>query len=252
MSVSFLARLRLIRRANGASARSILTTSAFVLRTRVWTGVIALAAVLAVVIFASNWCFTLFIAVVTAWGLHQIAQDVCARPSGRNDAAGVGGRIPAIFMLRGIVPQWWVPAAVIAAVGVLTVGVALKGAAEDAASMSTALLGALYVGVLFPYFALLRNQPQGVRLLIVMLLLIVAGDTGAYLVGVRWGRTRIAPRVSPGKTVEGAVASLAASMAAMMILRGALPELRPRYPRRWFSRCLSICWPRSATWPNPH
>jgi len=85
------------------------------------------------------------------------------------------------------------------------------------------VLASLYVGVLFPYFALLRNQPQGVRLVIVMLLLIVAGDSGAYFVGRRWGRIKLAPRVSPDKTAEGTIASLAASLITMVLLRAALP-----------------------------
>lgn len=39
-------------------------------------------------------------------------------------------------------------------------------------------------------------------------------DTGAYTAGRRWGRRKLSPRVSPGKTVEGAVAGLAAAVAA--------------------------------------
>ena len=135
----------------------------------------------------------------------------------------LAGGFPAVLILRGAIPDWWVPAAVIAAMVALTIGVGLKGAAADAQTLSTALLGSLYVGVLSPYFALLRNQPHGVRLVIVMLLLIVAGDSGAYLVGSRWGRIKLAPRVSPGKTVEGAIASIAASLVAIVLLRGALP-----------------------------
>jgi len=195
-----------------------------VLRTRVWTGLIALAAVLAVVILASNWIFTLFILAVTGWGLYEIAPMYAPDRPLEMYLLVLAGAFPAVFILRGAVPGWWVPAAVIAAVGALTIGVALKGAADGAPTMSTGLLGALYVGVLFPYFALLRNQPQGVRLIVVMLLLIVAGDSGAYLVGVRWGRTKLAPRVSPGKTVEGAIASLAASLVAIILLRRALPD----------------------------
>lgn len=172
---------------------------------------------------APNWFFTAFIAVVTAWGLYEIAlMYASGRPLVMSLLALAGG-LPALLILRGAIPDWWVPAVVIAAIGALTVGVGLKGAADGADTLSTALLSSLYVGVLFPYFALLHNQPQGVRLVIVMLLLIVAGDSGAYLIGSRWGRMKLAPRVSPGKTVEGAIASLAASLVAMVLLRGALP-----------------------------
>ena len=39
-------------------------------------------------------------------------------------------------------------------------------------------------------------------------------DTGAYLVGRRWGRRRLAPAISPGKTIEGALGGLAAGAVA--------------------------------------
>jgi len=38
------------------------------------------------------------------------------------------------------------------------------------------------------------------------------GDMGAYYVGRRWGRHKMAPRISPNKSWEGAVASVAASV----------------------------------------
>jgi len=194
-----------------------------VLRTRVLTGLIALAAVLAVVTLAPDWLFTVFIAVVTAWGLYEVALMYApGRPLVMSLLALAGG-FPAVLILCGAIPNWWVPAVIIAAMVGLAVRVGLKGAAVGAHTLSTALLGSLYVGVLFPYFALLRNQPQGVQLVIVMLLLIVAGDSGAYLVGSRWGRIKLAPRVSPGKTVEGTIASLAASLITMVLIRGALP-----------------------------
>jgi len=50
------------------------------------------------------------------------------------------------------------------------------------------------------------------------------GDTGAYYVGRRWGRHKLASRVSPNKTWEGAVASAVVSVATGVV---ALPKLIP-------------------------
>lgn len=49
-----------------------------------------------------------------------------------------------------------------------------------------------------------------------------ASDIGGYLVGKRWGRTKIAPSVSPGKSLEGTAGGMALSIAVTLGLRGAL------------------------------
>jgi phosphatidate cytidylyltransferase len=77
---------------------------------------------------------------------------------------------------------------------------------------------AMAAGFAFVYIALpmaslvqLREQWRGAFLLLYLLLLVWAGDIFAYFVGKPLGRHRMSPRVSPHKTWEGAVASVAAS-----------------------------------------
>ena len=50
----------------------------------------------------------------------------------------------------------------------------------------------------------IREQPQGALWLIWLLLLVGVADVGAYFTGRAWGRRKLAPRLSPGKTWEGA------------------------------------------------
>jgi phosphatidate cytidylyltransferase len=59
----------------------------------------------------------------------------------------------------------------------------------------------------------LRQQWQGSFLLLYLLLVVWAGDIFAYFIGKSIGRHRMAPRVSPHKTWEGALASVVASIA---------------------------------------
>jgi len=55
------------------------------------------------------------------------------------------------------------------------------------------------------------SGPRGPLLLLYVLALVWAADSGAYYVGRRWGRRRMAPVLSPGKTWEGLAGGLAAS-----------------------------------------
>ena len=127
------------------------------LRTRLWTGLIALAAVLAVVTLASNPIFTLFIAAVTAWALYENAEMFAPGRLALMALLALAGAAPAILILLGKIPDWLMPSVIITAM----IGLMLEVAFEDAGAANhwmTAVIGALYVGVLTPYFALLRNQ----------------------------------------------------------------------------------------------
>ena len=87
--------------------------------------------------------------------------------------------------------------------------------------------GALYAGWLVSHFLLLREVPMGREWVLFALVIAVTNDTGAYVVGRLFGKHRLAPAVSPGKTVEGAVggvvatAAIAPLAAALLMLPGA-------------------------------
>ena len=84
------------------------------------------------------------------------------------------------------------------------------------------LVGVLYVGFLLPHFVWLRQTEQGPAWVTFILATSMLGDTGGYFVGHAIGRHKLAPRISPGKTIEGSVGILlgtvAASLAAKVIL----------------------------------
>lgn len=98
---------------------------------------------------------------------------------------------------------------------------------EALASISGTFFGVFYVGWLLSHAVVLRQFTQvvasrwpdvaarmhpeaGGYLLFFTIAVVIAGDAGAYFAGRAYGRRKLAPRVSPGKTVEGALGALAA------------------------------------------
>jgi phosphatidate cytidylyltransferase len=83
--------------------------------------------------------------------------------------------------------------------------------------ISTTLFGILYVSWFFSFLIKIRYLPGGLGLLASVLLITKLGDIGAYFVGSSVGRTPLLPRISPKKTVEGAIAGLVFSVLGALI-----------------------------------
>ena len=60
---------------------------------------------------------------------------------------------------------------------------------------------------------------DGTRWVLFLLVTIWSGDTGAYLAGRLWGRHKLYFRISPGKTVEGAIAGTMASVMVAILFK---------------------------------
>src|SRR5580704_639149 len=132
------------------------------------------------VLFAPASWFAAFVGVLTVWGLYEVAVMTGARSAGAIGCLVVAGGGSAILLALAPERLWFIPFVVIAAMLALMVQVE-RGTASAKAPPSRcglALLGAFYVGTLFPYFALLRNRPDGIPMIIFILLLVIASDTG--------------------------------------------------------------------------
>lgn len=83
-------------------------------------------------------------------------------------------------------------------------------------------LGICFIGgLIVPYFlsSLLRifSTVNGRYMIVIPLLVAFASDAGAYFVGVKFGRHKLAPVISPNKTIEGLLGGLAAGLLGMLL-----------------------------------
>lgn len=89
--------------------------------------------------------------------------------------------------------------------------------------ISTTLFGILYVSWFFSFLIKIRYLPGGLGYLAALLLVTKLGDIGAFLVGSRWGKHPLLPRISPNKTLEGALGGLIFSVIGAFVSKPFLP-----------------------------
>ena len=112
--------------------------------------------------------------------------------------------------------------------GVAVIFLTLLGAAivrrgvdgKPLGAVATTVAGVMYTGGMLSFAYALRYHPYavgaaaGASILVFPLVITWITDTGAFFVGRKFGRRKLIPSVSPGKSVEGAIAGLVTAMIA--------------------------------------
>jgi phosphatidate cytidylyltransferase len=176
-----------------------------VLRARIITAVVLIALLLAVILLLPPAATVAALTLVVLAGAWEWSAFL--RPS------GPAPRVAYLILIAALLPLAWrasagpvgrilLPAA---AVAWWMVALAwLVFAPGRTARWSAALAGVLALVPAWLALARLRlNVPRGAEWLLFVLMLVWAADIGAYFAGRSFGRRRLAPQVSPGKTWEG-------------------------------------------------
>lgn len=119
-----------------------------------------------------------------------------------------------IFVLfdqvRSLFPTYFQPPYFFMMVTILFLIIATIDREFDYNDAGVMLFGTIYIGFGFYSMSVVRNQSLLALLFIV--LCIWACDTGAYLFGKMFGKNKLAPLISPNKTIEGSVAGTLCSV----------------------------------------
>lgn len=108
------------------------------------------------------------------------------------------------------------------------------GRDQSGSDFGITLGGIVYLGWIGAYFISLRSLPDGKWWVLLVLPVIWIADSGAYFVGVRFGRHRLSPRLSPKKSWEGYLGGVATGTLAGALLAWAWAELAsPAWITTW-------------------
>lgn len=160
--------------------------------------------------YAGGWPFAAATALLTVIAWRELASMLAAREIRPSGWLGLPAALSFIVAARFAAADSIVGLVAALILAALAYAVA-SGGRFTFADAAASVFGALYTGLLFGYLVLLRGLGFGP----VALVLIVtwAADTAAYFAGRALGRHKLAPRISPGKSIEGALAGLVASAA---------------------------------------
>ncbi|WP_265564912.1 phosphatidate cytidylyltransferase [Streptomyces hygroscopicus] len=175
---------------------------------------IGLGIVIVASLFIVKAVFVGVIAVAVVVGLWELTKRLEERKGIRAPLVPLavgGGAMVVSGYVRGAEGAWVAMALTALAVLVWRMTEPPEGYLRD---VTAGAFAAFYVPFLATFVSMMLTADDGPRRVLTFLLLTVVSDTGAYAVGWRFGKHKLAPRISPGKTREGLVGAVAFAMAA--------------------------------------
>jgi phosphatidate cytidylyltransferase len=201
---------------------------------RVLTALILIPLVLLLVFLGPRWLVALSVAVVAAlaaWECMGLTEKVGARPP----RAAVLVAILALFLGNFAWPDQTVAVFGILSLGLLVYCSFSRPIEQVLADASASIFCLFYLGFTLISLPALREEGNGPSLVAFLLCVVWAGDIAALYVGRAWGRHKLSPKLSPNKTWEGALGSVAGSL----LVTGGLLGLAHLLAAQWNSAVLS-------------
>jgi phosphatidate cytidylyltransferase len=186
---------------------------------RILTAAVLILAVLALIFFGKLWMITLFSAIVAELAAYEYLKLAAVGA----ESHGAKLRIPIWWMALGTMLAFIVTLpdfpleAQLPVLSALTLALFawngfLSPLVQVLPDTAQGLFGLIWIAYPLTLIPLLWKQEDGPALLLFLMVCVWSGDTAALYVGRAFGKHKLAPRLSPGKTWEGSIASIAASI----------------------------------------
>ena len=180
------------------------------------------------IIYGGVFYYLLFTIVLagSAWEYVRLYRAVQSEP---HEIVTIGG-VLVIATARFFFAEAAIPLFVLSILLAMAVHVIAyeRGRNQAALDLAVTVAGIVYLGWLGSYLLDLRQLPQGLWWLLIVLPIIWGGDTGAYSLGAAYGKHKMTPRLSPKKSWEGYFAGLFTSMIVGVFFSYAFSSLGPQ------------------------
>jgi phosphatidate cytidylyltransferase len=199
--------------------------------TRILSAVILIPAALLVVIFAHPLVYLIGIAVIGTLCLYEYsglmhAMSIPTRPW------FLYGMFWALLAIIYLDASLLIPVLPLTLIAAFTASLGRTGlpVRDRAFGLLAELFGILYMALfLYPALGIRYEFTEGLQWTLLMLLVIWGGDTFALVVGKKFGKSPLAPKLSPKKTKEGALAGLFAGTVIAVAFRFSLAMELPLF-----------------------
>lgn len=193
------------------------------------TALLAIPVLLVLIGYGSELAFVLFIAAIVAAAMVEYNAMVFSGGGPAEKSLSI------IIALLVVAAAWSAGTSLVLAtvtlslLGLLSLSL-LKGE-EQGSSLKTVMsivFGILYIAVMMSFFILIRCGEEGRVWVFFLIVMAFSTDVFAFYTGRTWGRRKLLPSVSAGKTVEGSLGGTAGCVAACVIYSVLfLPDLWP-------------------------
>ena len=127
-----------------------------------------------------------------------------------------------IFLMGGIIPEEYklllikfiVPVGLISAFSYIIIG----NVRRTVIDVAITVFGLLYIPVMFSFMKLILNMDYGRFYILYVFCGAFISDTFAFLVGSKFGKTKLAPDISPNKTVEGSIGGILGVILSFVVI----------------------------------
>jgi phosphatidate cytidylyltransferase len=182
------------------------------LKTRLLTALVAIPALWLIVRYLPAPLFAGFIVAVAAVALYEYF-EMAIPDHAEERGLGVGWGIRVAAAVVSGQPQLLGAGLALAVVlGLILPLVRTTDPLGATQRLGLSLLGVLYFGFLTAHIVLLRSGDNGWRWVLFTVFTAMGSDSGGYFAGRAFGRHKLAPAVSPSKTVEGGMGAIAGAV----------------------------------------